>query len=235
MGTRVRGLYDLQAIDLEIDEVERSLRVVESGLGESEELRSARGSQAQASERQAELRRRLRNLELDLEEVIEKRKTSETTLYSGQVKSPKELTGLEQEVQLLKRRQVEVEDKALEVMSQLETANERWETEKKRLERLETEWGEEQAELKEKQAALSSRHSLLRERRESLQATIDPEDLATYEDLRRRKGRQGVALVQNEICQGCGVAVSTSKVTRVLRGEELVHCANCERVLYLKG
>jgi len=24
-------------------------------------------------------------------------------------------------------------------------------------------------------------------------------------------------------------------VTRVLRGEELVHCANCERILYLKG
>ncbi len=235
MGIRVRGLYDLQVIDLEIDEAERNLRVVESGLGESEELRSARESLAQASEWQAELRRRLRNLELDLEEAIEKRKASEKTLYSGKVKSPKELSGLEQEVQLLKRRQVEVEDETLEVMSQLETADERLERERKRLKRLEIEWGEEQAELQEKQAALSSRLSLLRERWERLQVAIDPEDLATYEDLRRRKGRQGVALVQNGICQGCGVAVSTSKVTRVLRGEELVHCANCERILYLKG
>lgn len=235
MGIRVRGLYDLQVIDLEIDEAERSLHVVESGLGESEELRSARDSLAQIAEWQSELRRRLRNLELDLEEVIGKRKASEKTLYSGKVKSPKELTGLEQEVQLLKRRQVAVEDETLEAMSQLETADERLEGEKKRLERMEIKWREEQAESKEKQAALSSRLSLLRERRESLQATIDTEDLATYEDLRRRKGRQGVALVQNGICQGCGVAVSTSKVTRVLRGGELVHCANCERILYLKG
>ncbi len=235
MGMRVRGLYDLQVIDLEIDEAEQSLRVVESGLGESEEIRSARESLAQASGWQAELRRRLRNLELDLEEVIEKRKASEKTLYSGRVKSPKELTGLEQEVQLLKRRQVEVEDETLEVMSQLETADERLGREKRRLERLEIKWRGEQAELKEKQAALSSRLSLLKERGESLRAAIDPEDLATYEDLRRRKGRQGVTLVQNGICQGCGVAVSTSKVTRVLRGEELVHCANCERILYLKG
>jgi len=235
MGIRARGLYDLQMIDLEIDEAERSLRVVESGLGESEELRSAQESLAQASEWQAELRRGLRNLELDLEEVIEKRTASEKTLYSGKVKSPKELTGLEQEVQLLKRRQEKVEDETLEVMSQLETADERLVGERKGLERLEMKWREEQAELKEKQAALSSRLTLLRERRESRQAAIDPEDLATYEDLRRRKGRQGVALVQNSICQGCGVAVSTSKVTRVLRGGELVHCANCERILYLKG
>ena len=91
MGIRVRGLYDLQVIDLEIDESERSLRVVESGLGESEELRSAGESLAQASDWQGELRRRLRNLDLDLEEVIEKRKASEKTLYSGKVKSPKEL------------------------------------------------------------------------------------------------------------------------------------------------
>lgn len=235
MGIRVRGLYDLQVIDQEIDEAERSIRVVESGLGESDELRAARESLAQASEWQGELRRRLRNLELDLEKVIEKRKTSEKSLYSGKVKSPKELTGLEQEVQLLKRRQVEVEDETLEVMSQLETANERLERERKGLERLEIRWREEQAELKEKQTTLSSRLSLLRERRESLQAAIAPEDLATYEDLRRRKGRQGVALVQNGVCQGCGVAVSTSKVTKVLRGEELIHCANCERILYLRG
>ena len=217
----------MQVIDLEVDEAERSLRVVESGLGESEELHSAGESLAQASDWQGELRRRLRNLDLDLEEVMEKRKASEKTLYSGKVKSPKELTGLEQEVQLLKRRQVEVEDQTLEIMSQLETADEGLDGERKRLERLETEWGEEQAELKEKQAALSSRLTLLRGRRESLQAAIDPEDLVTYEDLRRRKGRQAVALVQDGICQGCGVAVSTSKVTRVLRGEELVHCANC--------
>lgn len=225
----------MQVIDLEIDEAERSLRLIESGLGESDELRAARESLAQASEWQGELRRRLRNLELDLEKVIEKRKTSEKSLYSGKVKSPKELSGLEQEVQLLKRRQVEVEDETLEVMSQLEAANERLERERKGLERLEIRWREEQAELKEKQTTLSSRLSLLRERRESLQAAIAPEDLATYEDLRRRKGRQGVALVQNGVCQGCGVAVSTSKVTKVLRGEELVHCANCERILYLRG
>jgi hypothetical protein len=235
MGIRVRGLYDLQVIDQEIDEAERSLRLIESSLGESDELRAARESLDQASEWQGELRRRLRNLELDLEEVIEKRKTSEKSLYSGKVKSSKELTGLEQEVQLLKRRQVEVEDETLEVMSQLETANERLERERKGLERLEIRWREEQAELKEKQTTLSSRLSLLRERRESLQAAIAPEDLATYEDLRRRKGRQGVALVQNGVCQGCGVAVSTSKVTKVLRGEELIHCANCERILYLRG
>jgi len=235
MGIRARGLYDLQVIDLEIEEAERNLRVVESGLGESEELHLARESLAQASKWQADLRRRLRKLELDLEEVVEKREASEKSLYGGKVKSPKELTGLEQEVQLLKRRQVEIEDVALEVMSQLEMANERLDRERKGLERLETKWREEQAVLKEKQAALSSRLSLLRERRESLQAAIDPEDLATYEDLRRRKGRQGVALVQNGICQGCGVAVSTSKATMVLRGEELVHCANCERILYLKG
>jgi len=235
MGIRARGLYDLQVIDLEIDEAQRGLRLVEGALGESEELRSARENLAQASEWQGELRRRLRKLEIDLEEVIEKREAFEESLYSGKVKSPKELSGLEQEVQLLKRRQVEVEDETLEVMSQLETANARLDREKKEMGRLEMGWREEQAELKEKQAELSSRLSLLMERRESLQAAIDPEDLATYEDLRRRKGRQGVALVQNEVCQGCGVVVSTSKVTRLLRGEELVHCVNCERILYLKG
>ncbi len=234
MVERLRGLYELQGLDLDLDEARRRLKAVESALGESEGLQQARQALAQAQESQRLGRQTLRLLEMDLAQVMEKLKASEETLYGGRVRNPKELAGLEKEVEALQRRARELEDETLEAMIEAEKADQGVKEEQARLERVEEAWGQEQARFLNEKGKLSQKISKLERQRRELVATIDAEDLSLYDDLRRRKGGEGVVLVKDGVCQGCGVALPTSKVSQLRQGQELIHCTNCERILYLE-
>ncbi|MBC7260907.1 MAG: nucleic acid-binding protein, partial [Chloroflexi bacterium] len=47
-------------------------------------------------------------------------------------------------------------------------------------------------------------------------------------------GGRAVALMVDQMCQGCRVMVPTSKAQIVRRGQELVTCTNCGRILVVQ-
>lgn len=53
-----------------------------------------------------------------------------------------------------------------------------------------------------------------------------------YEQLKKQKGRAVVRLEQG-ICRGCGIAVTTAWLHRARTGE-VVGCPSCSRILYLE-
>lgn len=234
MALLARLLYDLQSLDLGSDEAERTLASLKSHLGETEELRNSRETLARKEKEKKDLATRMKDRELDLEELREKIAATENTLYRGQGHSPKELASLQKEEEILKRRQGEVEDEILEVMDGMEALDQELEDLQPRLKALEARWQEEQARLRKEAEALRMGLEELRSKREALVASLDAEVVTTYEELRNYKGGVAVALVEGGICRGCGVDVPPSQQQEILRGR-VVHCSNCERILYLRG
>ena len=53
-----------------------------------------------------------------------------------------------------------------------------------------------------------------------------------YEQLHKARGGLAVAPVEDGVCVACNVKVSTSLIGE-MRREEVVHCENCGRILYL--
>ncbi len=235
MPGRARLLHLLQNTDLELAEAESRLESVLSALREPDRLVEARDEMGEIDARGADARQRLREKELDLEAVREKLASEEARLYGGRVTHPRELEGLEQEVQSLKRRRGQLEDEVLEVMLVQEQAEADLEEMSQVLRGLEMTWEEDRAGLERDESALRDRVEHLSALRQEQAAALDPEDLASYEDLRGRKGGQAVSVVDGGVCGGCGVAVPPSKIQKVLRGQELVRCANCERFLVSGG
>jgi hypothetical protein len=59
---------------------------------------------------------------------------------------------------------------------------------------------------------------------------LDAKILAAYEKILTRR-RPAVALVSDEMCQGCRVGIPAQNYIEILKGERIITCGNCHRIL----
>jgi predicted nucleic acid-binding Zn-ribbon protein len=232
--SKTETLYRLQTIDLEIDERNRRLKEVKAILAGNEELQQVQQALQKGEKVLGRQRAKLRDQELEMRSLGNKIASVENRLYGGRIKNPKELGNLQDEVQYLRRRKGELEDQVLESMIEVEESEASVTEQRERLTRLEKEWQETQVRLSAEQNELVSWLSQLKTKRAKLKKTVEAGDLALYEDLRRRRYGQAVALLEGELCQACKVALPTSKVQQARQGEVLTLCGSCERILHVE-
>ena len=178
------------------------------------------------------LRHELRESSAQTDDLSARIKLHEEKLYSGRVSNPKELTTLQKDIELLKGHRTPHEEKALELMENIESAENAIDAAETALQRhketLEIHCKDLRAQLithANELADLVSRHTALIEQ-------IPIPTAADYEWLKKQKGR-AVAKVEQGICRGCGIAVTTAWLHRARSGEA-VHCPSCNRILYLE-
>jgi predicted nucleic acid-binding Zn-ribbon protein len=232
MTGRVEAIYRLQSIDNEMDEKADALRAIEDQLERNDELLAARKSVLREEEALRDSRATLRDMELELQQVSGKVSSTAKALYGGEVTNPKELAGMEQELEYLRRRQDGLEEDALVVMAAVEDRAEELKGAEERLAQVQELHEAAQVDLSEEAESLRRRLRALAEEREEIIKAVSSRDLSTYEGLRAQRGGQAVALLEDGICQGCRVALPTGLAQRVRRGTELVQCASCQRILY---
>ena len=198
-----------------------------------------------ARTQQSELQRLQRRYDDDLGSVVAKRDRERTLLYSGDVTGIRELQSLEEEVAALGRRQRVVEDKLLEVMEELESAD------------------GDLAELLEGREGLATLIADISERLAVAAADIDRECervggaraavareiatdlLARYERLRTQIGGVAVARLEATTCLGCHLTLPLMEVDRLRRLPEVGEapsgeddrgsalCPSCGRILVI--
>jgi uncharacterized protein len=231
--TTVADLYVLQEMDIEIQAKEAALADVETRLGESEELEETRREVEEQRHGLREAQKKQREAEWKVEEVRIKIRPLEEKLYGGTVKNPKELVGFQQDVDSLKARQRELEDRDLEAMSAVEEVERGLAETERRLSDMDAEWQADQESLRQQQDDLQREIQELERRRSGQEATIDAEMIRQYEALRALHQGRAVAKVERGICQGCRITLPMHVLQRARRGNHLVQCTSCERILYL--
>ncbi|MFH0941719.1 MAG: hypothetical protein V1823_01675 [Chloroflexota bacterium] len=227
----VKQLYQLQAFDLEIETARRSLQRTCGQLGASQALTKAKADLAALAERLEGMSREQQTLEWEIDDHSGKIAGLEKKLYGGKVSNPRELAGLQQDAEAIKKRRHQAEDRALEVMEQRELTATGIKSRRDELAGMEKVWRAEQAVLEKEAGELSARIESLERRREELKAGLEAALSELYEKLRAQKGK-AVASVEQGICQGCRISLSQAQLRQVRTGG-LVHCGNCGRVLYL--
>jgi predicted nucleic acid-binding Zn-ribbon protein len=224
-------LHTLQTIELDLEAKARRLHEIQAALGETEALRAARAALEQA---EAELRRwqsRQRELELEVRALEQRIASSEQELISGRVRNPKELEGMEANVQSLHHRRQTLEDELLEAMVSVDEHAIRHGEARAAYEQAEGLWRKAQAQLQAEQKGLQQELARLRAERENLIGQLDRGALAEYERLRHRRGGYAVSEVRRGACQVCGVTLPTSLAQAARQAEGLVYCGSCGRIL----
>ena len=227
----VKQLYQLQEVDLEIESSEQALAQIASQLGESQAVVKARTELKSKQQHLEELGQQQHSAEWEIEDLVNKLTAAEGKLYGGRIKDPKELTNLQHEVEALRGRRSQLEDKALEIMDQVEISTASVAALTNELKTLEAEWHNQQQQLSTDMERLKAALSNLKSKRQLLSAEIDPETVEFYQALKKQKG-QAVAKVEQGICRGCRILLPTTELQRA-KGDSLVQCSSCGRILFL--
>ncbi|MCL4458315.1 MAG: C4-type zinc ribbon domain-containing protein [Chloroflexi bacterium] len=232
MTNEAQVLFRLQTVDLEIEEKSARLRDVESRLGESATLREARQAVEGQQKRFHAEEITLREREWDVEDLKDKINGLERNLYGDRIKNPKELAGLQKEVEHLKGSLQKAEDRLLEIMLSIDETRERLREKQERLAHVKQEWESEQKQLTEQQSSLVAALTGLRAERDSLAAGVSRHSLEIYERLKVLKRGKAVAKVEQNTCQGCRIHLPMNEVQLARTSRELVFCSMCGRILW---
>jgi predicted nucleic acid-binding Zn-ribbon protein len=231
--TRSIDLYELQETDAAIDAAERRLGEIALEL-ESEgdvsvldellveyqaELTEAEGEENAANEAVTDQRAKLNALE--------------EKLYSGEVKLPRELKTLQEDVDAHRRQLTSLEERTLAAAARLEAARTSITTGRdERATRL-SEREQLLASLQAEEQDINASLEQLRARRDRQKQRVDPPDIILYERLRRARSGRAVAKVERGTCQGCRITLPTTVFQRARSGLKIVQCTSCERILYV--
>jgi len=226
-----RQLFQLQELDLEIESHEQSLSQKTGQLGENRSVVQAQEKLTSEQQHLEELRHEQRSAEWEIDDLTSKIKTVEGQLYGGKISNPKELSGLQHEVNTLKGNRDQLETGALEVMDHVETSEARLNAASNELGKAKDEWQARQKQLSAEIEQLTNRLSDLKNNREQILVGIDAPAVESYEKLRKLKG-QAVSRVEQGICRGCRISLSSSELQQVRSGN-LVQCGSCGRILFL--
>jgi predicted nucleic acid-binding Zn-ribbon protein len=229
--TVLADLWRLQEIDSALDVRRAALDEAESRQGERDDLIAARARVEELRDLVQRARAAQRAIEAEADGLKAKIAPQEAKLYSGAIKSPKELADLQADIEQLKRHLSSIEDRDLDALAALEAAEADARAATARLETLRAAWEQEQAELAVRIAGLRAEIRACEAERAALAETIDPKLLVTYDRLRLAHQGRGAARLDRNLCLGCRISLPTSIVNRARAGGTLVQCPNCERIL----
>ncbi len=227
-------LAELQRIDSRMDE----LREREANLPEREryndlkkELQVVKNILSEKQKLLMDEERKQKKLEGELELLSLKMEGEEKKLYSGVVKSPRELASIQREVNVLQRRKDEMETELLEQLDVVEGLASEVDELSRRVASLEQVTKEAEEAYHKVVDEIKGEFKELGLKREETIPQISQNLLALYDEIRGEKHGLAVVRIEEGICQGCYVELPAEEVDKMLRSDKLWLCPHCRRIL----
>ena len=231
MATPIELLTSLQRLDQgihvkkrEAEETARQLQALEEAVQQrAADTKRLREEHAEAKARQIKTER-------ELAEVEDRMKDRRMRLQ--RIRSEKELQATQREIDHLKERIAQLEEAELQVLEETETLG-------AKLSASESSLREGERVLEQERATLIARESTLVQEidrdgaaRMEIAQKLDEELRRRYELLFSRRGGMAVVAVRNGTCQGCHMHVPPQLFNQILKGERVLDCPNCQRILF---
>jgi predicted nucleic acid-binding Zn-ribbon protein len=152
---------------------------------------------------------------------------------AGQVTNPKDLAHMQQELVSLDRRISNLEDVELEVMEQLEAAQQELDALTARLAELDTEVAELTAGRDRRAAGIEKEAAEVAREREPVLAGVPADLVALYTKIRDQKGGVGAAPLRARRCGGCSLELTAADLGVIAKAptDEVLRCEECNRIL----
>lgn len=225
-------LHRLQRVDTQIDQTEMRLTEIERLLSEDERIRTAKQT-AETAKRELEISRQaLRAAEHLVQETRIKIEQTESTLYGGSVRNPKELQDLQREIESLKRHLNVLEDNQLQVMITVESTEIADQDAQRGLLHAQAEVTAQKAGLSgERDTLLKNRARLQAERSAALSPVLPP-NLEIYQRIREQKKGIAVTSIEEDTCTTCGAEIRPGEGQSARMQSNLHYCSSCGRILF---
>ena len=225
-------LFRLQTIDSEIDLIRKRLGEIENTIKADKTIVRAKLNLRNKNQRVEDALKPLRKVEDTVKSLRIKIETTENVLYGGKGRNPKELQDLQSENESLKRRMSTLEEELLEEMINLEQAEHNQKTAAKELSLAEAGFASQKASLLGEQAQLGEKEHKLNQERAAFVASVSPENLVIYENLREKKRGLAVVSIGGKSCSACGSSLRPELIQQAHSTSQMAACSTCGRILY---
>jgi len=180
----------------------------------------------------SDIRREVTKAEDDVQSVRARADRDKARLDSGQG-SAKDLQALQSEVEVLAKRQSDLEDVEIEAMERLEAAESTLSAAQARADEVDAALAAAAAERDAAFAAIDGEVEALRAERAGAADGLDAGLLALYEKLRESHGGVGAAALKGSQCQGCHMDVNAGDLAamQAAADDEVFRCEECGRIL----
>ena len=206
------------------DDIER----VTARLESDPEVVQREETLAEARTAQAATAARVRESDHEREAHRTRLRTREKELMSGRIRNPTELMQMSEEVQHMKARFAEEEDAELKLMEDADSADHAVREATADLELARRQSASEEPALREDLATWSAELTEVETERDAIWEQVPKAAQTAYSRMRMKPA---VAQVINGQCVACHVTVTSSGMQLLRKGDELVHCENCGRIL----
>lgn len=224
-------LIKLQLLDIEISKKEKKKNEFSQQIEEIiKKVNKLEGELISREEELKQTKKERRKKEREIEEIDLLLSKYEEEKYK--VKSQEEFAALEKEINQAKKNKTEIEDILLELMEKEEEETGDFPSFKKRREEEKENLKREKNVLAIDLEKIAREKEDLRNERIKLTPQLDSVLLKQYTQLYKVKKGAVVLPVKEGVCEGCNVKVSPSLMGKIKRGEEVIYCENCNRILY---
>jgi predicted nucleic acid-binding Zn-ribbon protein len=208
------------------DEIER----VESVLTANPDVVSAEDALSSARAEQQSVQLRLRDSDRDRESHRSRLRSRERELMSGRIRNPTELMQMNQEVEHMKASFAEEEEAELHLMEEAELAEATVREAAERVDEARARSAADEPSLRRELETAQAELASVKADSEALWAQVTAPAQSAY---LRVRAHPPVAEVDHNQCLACRVTVTSSGMQVLRKGDEIVHCDNCSRILVL--
>lgn len=230
---KLKNLVVLQQFEDEISRIEKELAEVDDRVNAlNSELTEFEGKVERNGQILDELKKQYRSDESEVQMIESMIGKSQEKLSA--VKTNKEYQSTLKEIDDLKEKTSRIEDRMLEVLDQIESAESKGREDRADLAEVKIQVGEKQEKIRsqseQQQDVLSNR---LQERGTVLER-LDSKTKEHYSRVKRQGRGIAIAAVTDAVCQVCRMNIPPQLFNELMRMDTMLMCPNCQRIIYPK-
>jgi len=227
----IEQLVTLQEMDLVIDKIDKEIKQEQDGLDGRITAVAERELRISEQETQIEeLEKERRTLDDEMQDKIAHVKERQSKMM--QVQTSREQTALLKEIEDAKKNVKENEEKVVEIMERVEKLTAETTEEKNVLKAEKSLVDEEKEKVKTAIDELAKGKKTKKTRRDKQAQAVNGTMIKKYEILRERRNGLAIVNVVDGVCQGCFMNLPPQKYNMLLRGDQVLECPSCQRLIY---
>lgn len=234
MLPELHQLIDLHELDKEIHELTLDLTRLPQELQEKhQEMEALEAEHSLLVQERDDLQGRLREMEAEVADLEEGIKASRQRLMD--IGKELELKAMLKEIAFREDQRDQKETRVLELLEQVEAQNQTLAEKEQLLKNLKKGYDRRAAEVSARVKELEQQRAALLEKRESLRKGLPAQLLKRYEFILRRRNGSAISEVREGVCLGCHMNILPQQYNDLQKGQEIIQCPHCQRILYWLG
>ncbi len=230
MQKAIEDLSELQTIDLEVFRIDTQLRALPDKVADLKtHLDRIYGIIDREKKQLTEDDRYLNELQQEVQLQTELLSKSKGKLAGA--RNEREVNAAQREIDMIKGAVQIREKEILQLMETVETLKKSIAAKEEQFHELEEGFKSREAETRAQIEAIEAERAAHVAKRAAIEKRVPRETLALYDRIRRRKPQAMVEVIGGN-CQGCHLQIPPQIFNEVQRGERVLQCPNCTRIIY---